>query len=166
MKIENGNLIRIEEEDIINGVVKIPDNVDNIGDFSVLSLENLTSINVDSKNQNYRSIDGILFNKLGVQLIRFPEGNNSTEYTIPNNVTSIEQEAFSDCKSLEEIVIPDSITSIEQEAFSNCKSLEGVVIPDSVTSIGKGAFMFCYGLEEIVISNSVTSINQATFFRM
>ena len=37
-------------------------------------------------------------------------------------------------------VIPDSVTSIGEDAFLGCESLESITIPDSVTSIGEYAF--------------------------
>lgn len=38
--------------------------------------------------------------------------------------------------------IPDNVTSIEDWAFSYCKSLESVTIPKNVASIGNGAFAY------------------------
>ena len=37
------------------------------------------------------------------------------------------------------IEIPSSVTSIEERAFWNCKSLESIVLPGIITNIGKGA---------------------------
>lgn len=42
-----------------------------------------------------------------------------TTYTIPDNVTSIEDWAFSYCKSLESVTIPKNVASIGNEAFSD-----------------------------------------------
>ena len=67
-------------------------------------------------------------------------GNLVTDLIIPDNVTSIGDNAFYGCSSLESVTIPDSVTSIGDYAFKGCSSLESVIIPDSVTSIGKWVF--------------------------
>ena len=71
-----------------------------------------------------------------------------TEYTIPNDVTSIGEFAFFGCSGLTSITIPDSVTSIRYKAFSAC-SLTSITIPDSVTSIGSYAFAYCSSLTSI-----------------
>ncbi len=49
--------------------------------------------------------------------------------TIPDNVATISNRAFYDCKSLEEIIIPDSVTSIARDGFNDCRKLNHLVIP-------------------------------------
>ena len=43
-----------------------------------------------------------------------------TNFTIPDNVTSIGEDAFSWCKSLKSVKISDSVTSIGEDAFDGC----------------------------------------------
>ena len=83
--------------------------------------------------------------------------------TIPNNVTSIGNYAFSDCSSLTSITIPESVTSIGNWAFSYCSSITSITIPESVTSIGNFAFFNCSSLTSISIPNNLTSIGRAAF---
>lgn len=46
-------------------------------------------------------------------------------------------------------MIPNSVTSIGSNAFSNCSNLASITIPDSVTSIGDYAFRGCSSLTSI-----------------
>ncbi len=89
--------------------------------------------------------------------------NDFTKFTIPGDVTSIGDGAFSDCSSLTTITIPSSVTSIGNFAFSYCSSLRQITIPSSVTSIGNCAFSDCSSLTSITIPSSVTSIGRGLF---
>ncbi len=77
-------------------------------------------------------------------------------------MTNIESGVFYCCHSLTGVVIPDSVTSIDSQAFSNC-SLTGITIPNSVTHIGDSAFSACSSLTDITIPSSVTNIGSRVF---
>ena len=142
--------------------VTIPNSVTKIGNGAFSGCSSLTSINVDSNNPNYSSVDGVLFNKDKTTLVAYPGGKQGA-YTIPNSVTSIENDTFSGCYSLTSITIPNSVTSIGWYAFYGCSSLNSITIPNSVTSIGVAAFGNCFSLTSITIGNSVTSIREWAF---
>ena len=113
----------------------------------------------------------------GLVWIRYADGEleikdsteNVSNIVIPSSingysVTTIGDDAFSDCTALTSIVIPDSVTTIGYSAFYYCSSLTSIVIPDSVTSIGGGAFRYCYSLTSVVIPDSVTTIGEYAFY--
>lgn len=144
------------------------------------------SINVSEENQDYSSIDGVLFNKEKTNLICYPTNKPDDHYSVPETVetiaayafsyndklvnidipesaTSIEYSAFYDCSALKSVVLPAGITSIEDDLFFNCAALDNVIIPDGVVSIGRRAFMLCTSLKNVVIPNSVTSMDSSVF---
>ncbi len=86
-----------------------------------------------------------------------------TSIDIPNSVTTISDYAFFGCSSLANISIPNSVTKIGDDAFYDCTSLTSINIPNSVTTIGSGAFQRCTGLTSINIPNSVTAIGNTAF---
>ena len=94
----------------------------------------------------------------------FGNGNTTvTSVTIPNGVTSIGEDAFFNCISLDSVTIGNSVTSIGDTAFGYCTSLASITIPDSVTSIGEYVFLGCTSLASITIPDSVTSMGNYAF---
>ncbi len=142
--------------------ITIPDSVTSIGEDAFSRCNSLSSIIISEGNTEYSSLDGVLFNQDGTELITCPEGKTGS-YTIPSTVTSIGNYAFTRCYGLTSITIPDSVTSIGEGAFTYCSSLTSIMIPDSVTSIGDSAFSSCSSLTSITIPDSVTSIGVGAF---
>lgn len=80
-------------------------------------------------------------------------------------VTTIEDEAFLDRKSLLSIAIPNTVTSIGKNAFKGCSKLTTISIPSSVTNIGVGAFENCEQLNKVKFAEgtSLERIDANTF---
>ena len=108
-------------------------------------------------------VDIDLFGITNTTGVNFRDKSNLMKILLPENLTSIGDDAFEGCSSLTSITIPNSVTSIGYEAFEGCKSLTSITIPNSVTSIGDEAFYYCTSLTSITIGNSVTSIGSSAF---
>ena len=67
-------------------------------------------------------------------------------------VTSIGDDAFTDCESLQSVMIPEGVVSVGGDAFWNCSALESISIPDSLVSLEPGAFAFCRKLNTVEVS--------------
>ena len=140
--------------------VIIPDSVTRIGDKVFQNCIRLTSVTIGdrvtiigdyafngcSSLKEFKgkfAVDGgrclIVYGVLNA----FAIGCGVTQYTIPNNVTTIEDYAFSHCSSLKSVTIGDSVTRIGNCAFYSCRSLNNVTIGKGVSNIGKSAFKEC-----------------------
>ncbi len=144
--------------------ITIPDSVTSIGDQAFSACSELAFIEVSEDNSNYSSIEGVLYSKDKTTLIAYPVEKNETEFSIPNNVTSIGDGAFYYCSKLTSITIPNGVTNIGDGAFYYCSKLTSITIPNGVTNIGDSAFSCCYSLTSITIPDSVTSIGERAFY--
>ncbi len=133
--------------------ITIPNSVTSIASTAFMDCSSLANITVGSKNKNYSSEDGVLFNKDKTELCIYPAGNSKKEYKIPSSVTSIGNDSFSDCKNLKNITISNSVAIIGAYAFSDCSSLTKVTIPDSTVRIGANAFIGCTSLTNITVDS-------------
>jgi len=87
----------------------------------------LTSINVEQGNQNFTSIDGVLFNKNVTELIHFPQ-SKAGSYSIPNTVTRIESHAFSNRTGITSVAIPASVIFLGEDIFFGCSNLTSITV--------------------------------------
>lgn len=133
--------------------VSIPSSMTKIGSNAFLACPELESINVDAANQNYASVDGVLFSKDMTVLYRYPEAKSGA-CQIPVGVTNIAEYAFTECFSLTGVTIPEGVTNIAVYTFGECFSLTSVTIPSSVTSIGAIAFSGCDALKDVYYGGS------------
>ncbi len=143
--------------------INIPSSVTSIGERAFSFCDRLVAIFVDDNNQNYCSINGVLFSKDKKIVLCYPAGKREANYTIHEGVTDIGEYAFFCCKSLTSISIPSSVTTIEDWAFAFCDSLMTISIPPCVKSIGEYVFYSCDSLTTINIPSSVTSIGDGAF---
>ena len=144
--------------------ITISESVQDIGEYAFFGCTSLAAINVAASNENYASVNGILFSKDKTKIVYYPASKKDTSYYIPGNVKIIGIAAFRDCTYLKSITIPNSVTNIEHHAFSNCTSLTSITIPDSITTIEMAAFNGCTSLTCVKIPDSVTSISWGAFY--
>ncbi len=135
--------------------ISIPSSVSEIGDAALAS-NSLNTITVSENNNNYCTLDGILYNKDFSTLVKAPVTIESC--TIPESVSAINNYAFNKCTKLTSISIPGNITSIGDYVFMDCASLTEIHIPESVKSIGDYAFYSCVKLSNISFPDNLTSI--------
>lgn len=85
------------------------------------------------------------------------------EIVIPNGITRIEDDSFSNCSNITKVVCPESLIHIGNMAFFDCPRLNSVSLNDGLNSIGQQAFESCISLKRITIPKSVQFIADTSF---
>lgn len=86
--------------------------------YDPLGFRDLAEVLISEENENFTSIDGILYTKNMATLQWYPQNHKNTIYTIPNTVTNAEYKQLINMKNLIELNIPAS--------FSMNQLLEGI----------------------------------------
>ena len=159
----------------------IPASLKNLDHFNPERLADLEEIIVAPENPNYLSVDGVLYNKEGTELLIYPFGAKRTEFTVPDTVMTIGKETFSRHRHLKTIdlrytktigsgafylctverAIMNEVETIENSAFK-WSHLKQLSIPSTLKSIGSDAFD-CGIQECITIPKSVEFVSVDCF---
>ncbi len=116
--------------------ITLPDKISEIGERVFNGCVSLKTFNGKYASEDHRCLirNG--------ELIAFAPASLK-EYAIPESVTSIGSDVFTDCEELENITIPDGVTEIKDYTFETCTSITSVTISKNVTMIGENAFYKC-----------------------
>ena len=115
-------------------------------------------IEVNSTNGKFSSMDGIVYNKAGTELVLCPPAYAEKKVRLPEGMTKLTERAFSGCVYLEEVVLPSGLREIGDSAFSGCASLRKIDLPGSLTAIGRDAFSYCDSLATLEIPSGVKEL--------
>jgi|GEM_PF-6174921 len=168
--------------------ITLPSGITSIDSYAFDGCSALKEILV-AEGGSFYSIDGILYKSDGATtrtLVRYPNAKSDiNSFTVPSDVTSIAQNAFSDCSGLKSVTIPDGVSlnvavfqsnkviehvslpsdlkTIPQMTFHGCEALAEIDIPANVKEIGGQAFMSCKSVSSVVIPNNVEEIKWDAF---
>ena len=121
-------------------VIDLPASLTTIEKSVLSGCTALTAINVAAGNQNYCSVDGVLYDSAKTVLLQYPAAKTDASYTVPASVTQIDNEACYGAAALTTVTLPDGLQSIGWLAFYGCPAITSVTIPTTVTAIQGKAF--------------------------
>ena len=81
-------------------------------------------------------------------------------FTISENITTIGNQAFSDCYSLTEIVVPETVETFNQFIFQECHNLKKAVINAQITELPYNTFYHCYVLDDLTLPDTLETIGE------
>lgn len=165
--------------------IDIPASVTLIEEFVFEGCSSMKTVNVSDANENYTSIDGVLFDAAKSTLIYYPSAKADASYDVPDGCTRIEDwafvgntyiesidltgvteigtDAFYYCTSLKSVAVPEGVSVLEENTFVSCSSLETVTLPSTLDEIGEFCFWNCIALREITIPGRVDTIGAHAF---
>lgn len=165
--------------------VCLPQSLSVLGDYVFEGCLALESLEVEAGNTALSSLDGVLFSADQTVLIKYPEAKAGEQYTVPatvkelanwafvgaknlksvdlGQVTTMGDDAFYYCTSLEEVRLSEGLEALNGAAFGYCSALKTLTIPDSVRVIGDYAFVNCSSLTHVTIPSSVEEIGDYAF---
>ena len=108
-------------------------------------------------------LDGVPVTSIGQQAFVNCATLESVE--IPDSITIMGYWAFSGCSKLKQVKLSKNLKYINMDCFSECSALESIVIPEGVTQLAQGAFMHCTNLKEIELPSTLEGIYEHAFAR-
>ena len=138
--------------------ITIPNKVNYIGTRAFQGCTSLTTLIVDSSNTKYGSADNMIYRKNTNSLVCVAPGLEGS-VTVPANIQTIDDGAFSGCTKLESVTMQDGVQFIRYAAFAHCQNLTHITIPKTVTYIGKWGFGESPNAEIVLAEGISTDIN-------
>lgn len=109
---------------------------------------------------------GTLGDAFGAQLVSINQVDGVCILTFDRDITTIGENAFWKCTTLESIILPNSVTEIKDYAFNGCSGLKKMTLGSGLCSVGNYAFSDCTG--ELFINSDITGpwFNLAAFTKV
>lgn len=151
-------------------------NIKTISKWALTNCPVLESINVSPDNPYFTSVDGVLYNKDMTELLVYPNAKSviernengdyvsGGEFTVPDTVKVINENAFYLCSNLYKINFNDNLEKVSDKAFLKCGSLSELNLPKNLKEIGVDSFSYCDSLKLVEIPSSVEKIGDYAFF--
>ena len=130
--------------------LSLADKVQEIGEQAFGACTALEEINISATNKFYMSFDGILFDKKGDRLIKYPAGKRYSNYNV-ETATEIGDYAFFMSANLVHLTIAEGATTIGRSAFCNSRKLQTITLPSTIKHISENAFDRCDALIDVSI---------------
>ena len=131
-------------------VIDMP-NLIQAGQGAFSGCTSVLSYNIGESCDNYKTVDGVLYNKDMTELIHYPAGKPDKSFIILKIVTTINPQAFLDC---------DNLTSIEVEAGNTVFTSKNGCLFDIA---GTKLIVCPAGIESFTLGSDVESVGGKAF---
>lgn len=162
-EVNLSNVINFRDLAVKSALLKLGVDTTGDGEISYGEAAAYTGIIEIINNQQIHSFKEFKY-FCNINAFIFEGCTNLFEISIPENLKSVEENAFYNCSSLTFIILPSNITSLGNKAFYGCSSLTSMNIPNTVTTLGENLFYACSSLSFVNIPNNITNISKGMFY--
>lgn len=150
--------------------VTIGKNVETIGELPFLYCTRLTDITVDAGNKKFCDVDGVVYNKEKTELVAYPSGRQTPEYTLLQTTQTVRPGAFAANFNLTAVNVPADNMPVASDGgalysadmktllFQPIATGEELTVKDGVETIGRLAIAFSPAFKKIFLPASLKAI--------
>ena len=97
--------------------------------------KSLKKVVVSKENKYYKSVNGVLYNKKGTELVHYPAKKSGSTYKIPSSVKYVDCVAFKGNKNIKTVILGKNVKKFADSAFNHgivgegCTELEKIIVP-------------------------------------
>lgn len=157
--------------------IVLPASLYDISSMAFYRCVNLKEIIVSADSDSFVSIDGSLYKKHDMALVKYAGGKTDMTFRIPTETSYIWNDAFYGSPYLETIVINYNMCDINIESFCSCENLSRIEVEEGNSYFASvDGVLFSYDMTELlyypsgktdtsyVIPESVTGIGEYAFY--
>lgn len=160
-----GNNVYVAKKNVVK--VILPDNFSDWNAYIIgsgyVEEHQLEAIEISKDNPNYTTERGVLYDKGVNKLLFYPYAKKDEEFTVPETITEIREEAFKKNSFLKKVFMP-KVTKIGMSAFGYNFSLETVELGEGITSLPEYLFYMCKNLKYVTVPSTVKSLGGDIFY--
>lgn len=109
--------------------LNIPATVTEFGSGALSNVSSLKNITLDSGNTAFQVVDGVLMNAAGTEMLAATTENMPENYTIPAQVTLVNEDIFDQNSKIKNLTVDASLWSL---SINDCTGLETLVVNGSI----------------------------------
>lgn len=143
-------------------VVSLPASLRYVSGAAFTGASALEAVTVHPDNPVYASISGVLYDKVSLSLVCYPQAKEGSSFVVPDGILLIGNYAFAETENLESVVLPDGLVSIGLCSFEN-SVIRSVNFPNSLEYILDDAFFNCNQLASVSLPASLEYLGSSAF---
>lgn len=114
-----------------------------VSEYAFANCKNLTKIDLSSvRSSGYNTFYNCteLTTVTGIRAVNVDMFRDCTKLKnvsfVENTLTTISEDCFKNCGSLEKLIIPEGVTTIDSDVFTNCNALKNIYLPTTIKKLG------------------------------
>lgn len=127
--------------------------------LTLSSSSNLEKINVAEGNEDYKSVDGVVYSKDGNTLLFYPNGATAETYEVLSSAKKAEYYAVVNNAHIKELTLPEGFETLDEYTIYSCENLKTINLPSTLNKLGNNFVRNCPNLTAINFNGTMAQWN-------